>query len=331
MMKRLLALLLFLASALTSCVGAYVETPAPDAAVFPDSAVKTMDEAGAYLDFLAPLPQGGELLRGEYKSRELILDIKADPGVRFAYEAELSHLWYEYMDPTPETRDMICAYLHPSGWRAAFYDNRRSDDLKERYGTDEYVFRLCIKDISYDPAFFPKYPSGGKDLFLDSELFFTSKEYPAETLPESFPGLPENAVITYSGMNENGVHVTFLTDNESFYRWIKGVVETYPVDGDAYADKDGNYFRTDIEPLRVIETLDEREYSLYLEVSEETRRSFEERGIDPVLVGDAGKKYYSLDELPEVEGDPEKANYIRVTVHAVRDEWLPDWWKGRQK
>ena len=330
-MKRLFVLPLCLAALVVSCVGPYVETPADDAAVFPDSAVESMEAAAAYLDELAPLPQGGEFLRGEYRNNELTVDVKADPGVRFDYENELSRLWYEYVAPTPETRDMICAYLHPTGWRVAFYDNRRSGELKERYGDGEYVFRVCVKDISYDPSFFPKYPSDDKDLFLDPKTFFTSVQYPAGTLPDDFPGLPQNAILTNAGMNASGVYVSFLTDQASYGKWME-TPSGYAPDGDAYADESGNYFRfTEFTTLRVIERLEEREYSLYLEASEEARRALEKAGIDPDLVDEAGKTYYSLDELPQVEGDPKTAVYLRVTVHAVRSEWLPEWWKGRRK
>lgn len=313
-----------------SCVGTLVEIPDENAAVFPDAAVGSLEEAKNYLDDLAILPQGVELLDGKVQNNEIILDLKADPSVRLAYEGELQHFWYTYLDPTPETGDLLCAYLHPTGWRVALYDNRRNRELQETYGDGAYVFRVCIKDLSYDPALFPKYPSDDKDLFVEPQLLFTSKEYPAEVLPENFPGMPENAILTTAGMSQSGVWFSFLTDQASYAKWMESA-NGYGPDGDAYADGDGNYFRiTEFALLRVVEFLDEREYELYMETSEEMRKEWEKQGIDPEQFADAPKMYYSLDELPKVDGDPRGAVYLRITVHAVRDEWLPEWWKERR-
>ena len=332
-MRGITAVFVCAALLFCACNADFAEPAAKNAAVYPDALGIARDSAEDYLDPLAFLPEGGELVDCFYSGGELTADFRGDICVRFAYESQLQHMWYDPVDPVPATSERASTFLHPTGWRVAICDNRRSGFLKELYGESEYHFRVCIKKIGFDPAFFPKYPAGDSDLFLPGSELAEFDEYPDEVLPENFPGLPENALFKRAALRENGLTLTFFATADEYMRWVEK--SGYSPDGDAFADANGNYMRSNIFLVRAYEQLREEEYSRFIEISQAEEDARRAGGIklapeQAEMMRETGQ-FLPLEELPQYTGDLQTAIFYRVELQVVRYDWLPDWWKEREK
>jgi len=315
MNKRFLPMLfLFALLFLSSCdpfaeeqLAADVELSADE--VFPNEDVVTLSE-------LVPLPKNADFLFSCRKDNEVRIDYKADISARIAYEQELNALWYKQLPAQHAQNDRIGTWLHPAGWRVAIYDNRRNRALRETYGNDTYVFSVRVKKIEYDPFVFPKYPEADKNLVLDEELLGAFEAYPAELLPENFPGLPAHAVFLQAKCLPKGLVLTALTTYGDLEAYLESIREVYAPDGACYADENGNYFYLGIRAIQV--------YS-----EESTDVSVPEPPNDPALLElyEENRMHYTREELPHfADEDVFDTDFCKITIQVIRAEWVPAWY-----
>lgn len=284
-------------------------------------------EDGAALDELAELPNilgDAALLFEGTVDGERVLEIRSDVSTRWDYESRLEYLWYKHIDTQPEMGDRISTFLHPTGWRVAIYDNRRNAELKEKYGTEEYVWQARIGKIKVNNGEFPDYPESGKVLWFDEQFLEEYNELPADKLPEDYPGMPDGAILTDCGFNERGLHFTFITTYADFVDFLQGLSNVYKYNGVCYADGDNNYFYTTYQHITVIDPEEESS-----EESSANEVSYSEEIL--AAMEKARDKYY-LDELPKhydangEEIEPDVNGFCKITILFIKSEWVPDWW-----
>lgn len=324
-MKGRAVVLLLLVAFLTSCSSGYAEHR--DGASLADAVYGSVEEAASALDELAELPEIGEgatLLFAGVKNGETVLEIRSDVSLRWEYERRLNYLWYKSIDAQPETGDRLCTYLHPTGWRVAFYDNRRNAALRSAYGEDGYVWQVRICRIKVGAGDFPRYPENGSILWFDEHFREGFEAFPRHMLPDDFPALPECSVLTNAERNEAGLRLTFITTHQAFETYLSELSDVYKPDGGCYADGEHNYFYVSLRHITVIDESEEREESVL------TEESYSEEALREMEIQ---KDRYFLEELPKQvdengsETEPDVNGYCKVTISFVRHEWVPEWWK----
>ena len=313
--------MLLLVALLASCSSGYAEYR--DGASLADAVYSSAEEAASALDGLAELPEiseGATLLFAGVKDGETVLEIQSDVSLRWEYERRLNYLWYKLIDAQPETGDRICTYLHPTGWRMAFYDNRRNEELQLAYGKDGYVWQVRICRIRVNAGEFPNYPENGSILWFDEHFREEFEAFPRQMLPDDFPALPESSLLTNAERNESGLQLTFITTHRDFEKYLSDMADVYKPDSGCYADGEHNYFYVSLQHITVI---DESEEISFAEesYSEEALREMEKQ-----------RDRYRLEELPKQydengsEMEPDVNGYCKVTISFVRHEWVPEWW-----
>ena len=314
--RPLLVLILFTLLLLSSCGPFLQEQLAADAEVFADEVFQSESDVLNVLNELVPLPKNTKMLYSCMQDNELFLHFKADISIRIAYEQELNSLWYKLLAPIPELNDRISTWLHPSGWRVAIYDNRRNTRLRETYGSDEYVFSVQVKKIEFESSIFPKYPEADKDLFLNEELLGDLDTYPAELLPENFPGLPEHAIFLSAKCLSKGLALTALTTYDDLEAFLENNADVYAPCGSCYADEEGNFFYIEIQ-------------SVYVFSEENTDISVPEPPKDPALleIYEENRVYFTREELPHFEDEGVlDTDFCKISIQVIRAEWVPEWY-----
>ncbi len=321
MKKRFLPLLL-LFSFLASCSSGYVEYR--DDALLKDAVYSSVEEAAKDLDELAELPKIGEgatLLFAGVKNGETVLEIKSDVSLRWDYERRLKYLWYKLIEAKPETGDRISTYLHPTGWRAAIYDNRRNAELQSKYGEDGYVWQVRMCRIRVNEGEFPNYPQNGNVLWFDEHFREEYGEFPRHILPDDFPELPECSLLTSAERNEFGLEIIFITTYKDFEKYLSDLSDVYKPNGVCYADVENNYFYFSFQPITIIGS------------GEESYLSNESYTEEVLLEIEKRKDRYRIEELPKhfdengSEMETDVNDYCKITISFVKAEWVPKWWK----
>lgn len=309
-------LLLFTLLFLASCDPFAEEQLAADVELSADEVFPNESDVSDALHSLVFLPKDADCLFSCRKDNEVIADYKADISARIAYEQELNARWYKQLPARHAQNDRISTWLHPDGWRVAIYDNRRNRALREAYGSDAYVFSVRIKKIEYDPSVFPKYPEADKHLVLDEALLGAFDTYPAERLPENFPGLPAHAVFLRAKCLPKGLVLTALTTYADLDAYLKSIAETYAPAGACYADETGNYFYLEVYSVQV-----------YSEDSADV--SLPEPPKDPALLElyEENRMHYTREELPHFKDeDVFDTAFCKITIQVIRAEWVPAWY-----
>lgn len=312
-------LMLLCCAVFSSCADTLYEPLASDAVLMPDE----MSLPDDYLpDELIPPVKHGEVLRVCRMENELFLHVRDNVSFRLDYEKELDALWYESLPLTPAMNDRISTWLHPTGWRIAIYDNRRSERLRESYGADEYVFELRIKKIDFDGALFPRYPEGDKNLWFDPEELRSFDEMPLDLLPEGLTTLPENSLFLRSRLAENGLFVTYITTYDDYENYLSRLIEDeiFFNAGYCYANGNGDYFYVyEVASIKIVNEDDESKES----TSELENESI---GAEVSRLKEELRTNYKLSELPPLSEEPTDSTYCKITLQVVRSEWLPEWW-----